>query len=209
MLQEIPKWKAKGVGVINASPLCMGLLTPQGPPEWHPAAPELREAAAKAAEIAAELGASLPRIAIKDAVKNEEISSTLVGLCTPEQVHENCDAVLEALGVIESGAGAEQAEQTALAKIEKIFEPVMDMTWPSGRPENDKREAKLSWFVVAIKASFFCFPFFDSNILLLASKVPHWNAFMTHIGRRLQQTRHIHAQLIRRLLWERKSLKPK
>src|SRR5580698_857795 len=34
-----------GVGLINASPLAMGMLTKQGPPAWHPAPAELREAA--------------------------------------------------------------------------------------------------------------------------------------------------------------------
>jgi aryl-alcohol dehydrogenase-like predicted oxidoreductase len=32
----------KGVGVINASPLAMGLLTEQGPPAWHPASDEIK-----------------------------------------------------------------------------------------------------------------------------------------------------------------------
>lgn len=32
----------KGVGVINASPLSMGLLTEQGPPAWHPASDEIK-----------------------------------------------------------------------------------------------------------------------------------------------------------------------
>ena len=38
----LPYLKSKGVGVISASPLAMGLLTENGPPEWHPAAPELK-----------------------------------------------------------------------------------------------------------------------------------------------------------------------
>ncbi|CAN0920906.1 L-galactose dehydrogenase [Linum grandiflorum] len=38
----IPYLKGKGVGIINASPLSMGLLTETGPPEWHPASPELK-----------------------------------------------------------------------------------------------------------------------------------------------------------------------
>jgi L-galactose dehydrogenase len=33
----VPYLRSKGVGVISASPLSMGLLTPQGPPSWHPA----------------------------------------------------------------------------------------------------------------------------------------------------------------------------
>lgn len=38
----VPYLKSKGVGIINASPLAMGLLTEAGPPEWHPASPELK-----------------------------------------------------------------------------------------------------------------------------------------------------------------------
>lgn len=38
----LPYLKSKGVGVISASPLSMGLLTDNGPPEWHPASPELK-----------------------------------------------------------------------------------------------------------------------------------------------------------------------
>jgi len=38
----LPYLKSKGVGVITASPLSMGLLTENGPPEWHPAPSELK-----------------------------------------------------------------------------------------------------------------------------------------------------------------------
>ena len=38
----LPYLKSKGVGVISASPLAMGLLTENGPPEWHPASNELK-----------------------------------------------------------------------------------------------------------------------------------------------------------------------
>ncbi len=38
----LPYLETKGVGVISASPLSMGLLTNQGPPTWHPAPQELK-----------------------------------------------------------------------------------------------------------------------------------------------------------------------
>ena len=41
----------KKVGIISASPMSMGLLTDSGPPIWHPAGKDLREACAKAAEF--------------------------------------------------------------------------------------------------------------------------------------------------------------
>lgn len=40
----LPLLEAKGVGLINASPLSMGLLTPRGPPAWHPAHAHQKEA---------------------------------------------------------------------------------------------------------------------------------------------------------------------
>ena len=38
----LPFLKSKGVGIISASPLSMGLLTESGPPSWHPALAELQ-----------------------------------------------------------------------------------------------------------------------------------------------------------------------
>jgi L-galactose dehydrogenase len=42
LVDLLPYLKRKGVGVISASPLAMGLLTDNGPPEWHPAPEELK-----------------------------------------------------------------------------------------------------------------------------------------------------------------------
>lgn len=42
LLELVPYLQDKGVGIISASPLSMGLLSGQGYPEWHPAPPELK-----------------------------------------------------------------------------------------------------------------------------------------------------------------------
>ena len=42
--------KRTDVGIINGSPISMGLLTNRGPPAWHPATQEIREACKQAAE---------------------------------------------------------------------------------------------------------------------------------------------------------------
>jgi L-galactose dehydrogenase len=57
------------VGIISASPLSMGLLTHQGPPEWHPAPAELKEAAAAAAACCRDQGVDLSKLALQFAVK--------------------------------------------------------------------------------------------------------------------------------------------
>ncbi|GAB4819507.1 hypothetical protein N2152v2_006553 [Parachlorella kessleri] len=135
LLNLIPYCKERNIGVINASALSMGLLTPQGPPSWHPAPQQLKEAAKAAAEHARSRGVSIARLAIMDAVKNEDIATTLVGLCTPEQVNENVESVLQALGLVPNPQ--QQLEQEVLQEVEQILQPVRDMTWPSGRPENN------------------------------------------------------------------------
>lgn len=47
----------------------MGLLTPQGPPQWHPAPPELREAAQAAADYCKNQGLDLAKLALQFAVR--------------------------------------------------------------------------------------------------------------------------------------------
>src|SRR6185437_17087010 len=38
-----PFARKHGIGLINASPLHMGILTNAGPPAWHPAPPQVRD----------------------------------------------------------------------------------------------------------------------------------------------------------------------
>src|SRR5262245_35990167 len=60
LLSELlPIAEAKGVGVLNASPLSLGLFTNQGPPPWHPGQPEIKEACRKAAELCRSRGADV------------------------------------------------------------------------------------------------------------------------------------------------------
>uniref|UniRef100_A0ACD5Y5N8 Uncharacterized protein n=1 Tax=Avena sativa TaxID=4498 RepID=A0ACD5Y5N8_AVESA len=42
LVNLLPYLESKGVGVISASPLAMGLLMDNGPPDWHPAPEELK-----------------------------------------------------------------------------------------------------------------------------------------------------------------------
>jgi L-galactose dehydrogenase len=62
------------------------LVTLQGPPSWHPAPAELKEACKRAAAYAGQHGSSIITLAIKDALQNPAISCHLVGFTKPEQV---------------------------------------------------------------------------------------------------------------------------
>lgn len=120
----LPYLKGKGVGVISASPLAMGLLTESGPPEWHPASPELQDACKAAAAYCRENGKNISKLAMQYSLTNKDISTVLVGMNSVRQVEENVEAALELT--------AEGIDEKALAEIEAILKPVKNQTWPSG-----------------------------------------------------------------------------
>eukprot|EP00892_Ulva_mutabilis_P002944 jgi/Ulvmu1/12650/UM094_0006.1 len=132
LLTIMPELQSAGVAVINASVLSMGLLTAAGPPPWHPAPPEVKEAAAKAAAAAKEAGQDISELALMWAFQEERVASTLVGMATRDMVRRNVATVNAAL----SGPLSDDA-QACLAAIDDILEPVRDVSWPSGKPENN------------------------------------------------------------------------
>ena len=120
----------KGVGVINASPLSMGLLTRQGPPVWHPAPPALRAACAAAATLCTARGADVAELAIQHAVRQEAIATTLVGMCTRAQVRDNVACAAAAFS-------GQRVDSTLLDDVNAVLAPVKNVTWESGLPENN------------------------------------------------------------------------
>ncbi|KAG2448034.1 hypothetical protein HYH02_007061 [Chlamydomonas schloesseri] len=131
--QLLPYLAAKGVGVVAASALSMGMLTKVGPPEWHPAPPALRAAAAEAAALAESRGQRIEALGLRFAFRQPGVATTLVGMTTPEMVAQNVEAVLSALD--DKAPGAEEADKL-VAELEALFvaRGVKDLTWPSGRP---------------------------------------------------------------------------
>lgn len=120
----IPYLKSKGVGVISASPLSMGLLTELGPPDWHPASPELKSACQAAAAYCKEKGKSITKLAMQFSLSNRDISTILVGMNSVKQVQENVAAANE--------VALFGKDQQSLLEIEAILKPVKNQTWPSG-----------------------------------------------------------------------------
>ena len=79
----------KGIGVINASPLSMGLLSQRGVPQWHPAPKPLVEVCSKAAQHCAEKSYPIEKLAVQYSVSNPRIASTLFSSANPENVKRN------------------------------------------------------------------------------------------------------------------------
>jgi len=78
--------------VLAASPLSMGLFTPN-PPAWHPASEDIREAVRGAFQVSKgpDGGSGLPQLAMEYAFqKAKEVEiPTVVGLSSLKEVHEN------------------------------------------------------------------------------------------------------------------------
>lgn len=84
-------FESKGIGVINASPLSMGLLSQRGVPDWHPAPKPLVEVCAKAAQYCNEKNYPIEKLAIQYSVSNTRIAGTLFSSANPANVQRNID----------------------------------------------------------------------------------------------------------------------
>jgi L-galactose dehydrogenase len=120
-----PLARERGTGLINASALHMGVLTGGPPPAWHPAPPELLRAAAEAAAWCEARGTTLPEVALRFALGNATVASTLVGMRTEAEVRANLRTL--------SGS----TDPEVLEGVRAILAPVKDFEWPSGLPENN------------------------------------------------------------------------
>ena len=84
-------FEQKGVGVINASPLSMGLLSHRGVPAWHPAPKALVQACEKAARYCEEKGYPIEKLAVQYSVSNPRVASTLFSSANPANVRRNIE----------------------------------------------------------------------------------------------------------------------
>ncbi len=106
-----------GVGIINASPLSMGLLTRRGAPAWHPASQEIMNYSRKAVEYCEQKKYPIEQLAIKYSVMNPRITTTLVSTTSSANIVENI-----------RWAEAPQNEQL-LAEVLEILKPIHRQTW--------------------------------------------------------------------------------
>ena len=91
----IDYFEQKGVGIVNASPLSMGLLTERGVPDWHPAPKSLIEACTRAAEYCKTKNFPIEKLAMQFSVSNDRIATTLFSTTNPENVKKNIDSINE------------------------------------------------------------------------------------------------------------------
>jgi L-galactose dehydrogenase len=115
-----PFAKLHGIGLINASPLHMGILTPNGPPPWHPASPEVKEAGREMVRFCEQQGVPASHLALQFCLAHPYVATTLAGMSTVDQVRQN--------------VADEPANSALIAEVRARFPA--HRIWPTGLPEN-------------------------------------------------------------------------
>jgi len=117
LLDMIPLLEEKGVGLINASPLAMGLLGPRGAPDWHPASEEIKRVCRKALDHCRKKGENLSKLAIQYAVNHDQIPTTLVSTASIENIQNNMKWINEPIN------------EELLEEVLDILAPIHNQTW--------------------------------------------------------------------------------
>jgi L-galactose dehydrogenase len=120
----LPAAEARGTGVMNAAAVALGLLTPNGPRESHPAEEEIRAGARRAREAAERLGIDIAFLANQYAIQRSGCPTTVIGTARPEHL----DSAVR--------AATEPIDEEALAAVLEAVGPARDLTWRTGLPEN-------------------------------------------------------------------------
>ena len=120
----VPYFKTAGIGIINASPTGMGLLTERGVPSWHPAPPAMVAGARRAVDYCKSVGADIVKLAVQFCVAHPGIATTLVGSANPDNIRKNVAYIEEPL------------DFELMAKVLELLQPIHNHNFTRGRPEN-------------------------------------------------------------------------
>lgn len=94
LLDYLDFFEGREIGVINASPLSMGLLSQRGAPDWHPAPESLKDACKRAVEYCDAKGYPVEKLAVQYSTSlNPRISTTLFSSANPANVLKNISYV--------------------------------------------------------------------------------------------------------------------
>ncbi|WP_373231141.1 aldo/keto reductase [Cohnella sp.] len=123
LLGLLPLLESQNIGLVNASPLSMGLLSTRGTPEWHLASAELKATCKRAAEHCASKGQDIAKLAVQYSTASERIPTTLVSTANPDNIRNNALWTDEPM------------DEELLQEVLDILAPVHNQSWVSGRPE--------------------------------------------------------------------------
>jgi len=119
-----PDLAARGIGLITASPVALGLLSSHGPRDWHPAPTPIRDACRTAAELCRARGVELAELAISYTCTLPGIGATLCGPGSVREIEANVRAATT------------PPDRDLLTAVQRVLAPIRNQSWPQGRNEN-------------------------------------------------------------------------
>ncbi len=119
-----PFMREKGMGLINASPYHMGVLTEAGPRAWHLGSAAMKQAGEVVVRLCRSRGVDLPSLALRYCLNHPYVSTTVAGMASAAEVENNVRALSFVI------------DPALLKEIQAIIAPVADLSWDSGLPEN-------------------------------------------------------------------------
>jgi len=123
-VELVPFVERSGVGLLNASPLHMGLLADEPVPAWHPAPEVVRTAAERIKSACARFGVNPGTLGLSICLNHRAIASTLIGISSEAQVFAACAAL------------DWTPPEGFIANIRNIIGPAHNIVWPSGLDRN-------------------------------------------------------------------------
>ena len=120
----VPYLLGKNIGIINASPTGMGLLTERGVPGWHPAPAAMVAGARRAVDYCKSVGADIVKLAIQFCVAHPGIATTLVGTANPKNIRDNIRFAEEPI------------DFELISRVLEVLKPIHNHNFTRGRPEN-------------------------------------------------------------------------
>jgi aryl-alcohol dehydrogenase-like predicted oxidoreductase len=112
--------KEQNLGLINASPLSMGLLTKRFVADWHPATEKHRAVVNRAISFCESEGTCLEKLAVWFSTSNEDIPTTLVSTANPERIKKNVTWIEESL------------DMQLVEEVQRILQPIFNKDWGFG-----------------------------------------------------------------------------
>ena len=119
-----PALQKQGIGLLNAAPVHLRLLTKEGALPKHPAPEAVKKVGVAIVQACLRHGADPAVVALQFCLRHPYAASTCVGMSNGREVEQNLTAL------------DSEIAPDLLAEIARIAEPVKTTTWPSGRPEN-------------------------------------------------------------------------
>jgi L-galactose dehydrogenase len=125
LVDALPSFTSRGIGVMNAAPFSQGLLTDKGPAAWHPAPAAVKAICADVVSFVRSRGGSMAKLALQYSTQKVDVVTTVVGVTSPVEVETNLRWLEEPLD--------EEILEVVLQKLSDI----RNTTWVVGRSENN------------------------------------------------------------------------